>query len=95
LLALRHRHVLPLIKNGFTQAKAELLGRRREKEGISIVWRTIDNDSVQIITNFADTSMPMPKIEGDIIWNSERSPTSDVLRPQQIIVAVDAPGVSP
>lgn len=95
LLALRHRHVVPLIKTGFTQAKAELLGRGREKGGISAVWRTIDDDSLQIITNFADTSMPMPKIEGDIIWNSERSPMSDVLRPQQIIVAVDAPGASP
>ena len=94
LLALRDQHVVPLIKNGFTQAKAELLGRGREKEGINIVWRTIDDDGLQIITNFADTSMPMPKIEGDIIWNSERSPKSDVLRPQQIIVAVDSPGAS-
>jgi len=95
LLTLRHRHVVPLIKEGFTRAKAELLGRGRMKKGLNVIWHTEEDDSLQIVASFAESSLPMPKIEGTVIWNSERAPITEVLRPQQIVMAVDPPGVNP
>src|SRR4051794_26714940 len=72
LMTLRHQHVVPLIKEGFTRAKAELFGRGLSKEGLNVIWHTDEDNSLQVITSFADTSLPMPKIEGSVIWNSER-----------------------
>ena len=95
LLTLRQRHVVPLVKEGFTQARAELLGRGRAKQGLNVIWRTEEDDSLQIITSFADANLPMPKIEGSIIWNSDRGPQADLLRPHQIVVAVDPLGATP
>lgn len=95
LLTLRQRHVVPLIKEGFTRAKAELFGRARgSKEGLNVIWHTEFESSLQIVTSFADTPLPMPKIDGNVIWNSERGPLAKSLRPHQIVVAVDPPGVT-
>jgi maltooligosyltrehalose trehalohydrolase len=95
LLALRHRHVVPLIKEGFTRTKAELLGRGRTKDGLSVIWHTEEDNSLHIITSFAERSLPMPKIEGTVIWNSDRGSLGSSLRPHQILVAVDPPGIIP
>ena len=41
LLSVRHCRIIPLIKEGFVQAKAELLGRARApKEGLNVTWWT-------------------------------------------------------
>ena len=95
LLTLRQRHVVPLIKQGFTRAKAELLGRGRVKEGLNVIWHTEEDDGLQIITSFADHSLPMPKIEGSIIWNSEGGPLAEVLRPHQILVTINSASFTP
>jgi maltooligosyltrehalose trehalohydrolase len=95
LLTLRHQHVVPLIKKGFTRAKAEFLGGGRSKEGLNVIWHTDEDNSLQVITSFADTSLPMPKIEGSVIWNSERGTPGEVLRSHQIVVAIDPQRLSP
>jgi hypothetical protein len=92
---LRHQHVVPLIKKGFTRAKAEFLGGGRSKEGLNVIWHTDEDNSLQVITSFADTSLPMPKIEGSVIWNSERGTPGEVLRSHQIVVAIDPQRLSP
>jgi maltooligosyltrehalose trehalohydrolase len=89
LLKLRHQKVVPLIKEGFARASSELFGRTRTKEeGLNIIWHTEKEKSLQIITSFAETSLPMPRIEGNVIWNSERGPLISSLRLHQILVAV-------
>ena len=54
---------------------------------MNVIWHTEEDDGLQIITSFADHSLPMPKIEGTVIWNSEGGPVN-VLRPHQIVVAI-------
>ena len=89
LLAIRHRQVVPLIKEGFARAQAETFGRSRTAmESINVIWHTQEENSLQIISSFADNSVPMPKIEGNVIWNSERGPVIPLLRPHQIVVAI-------
>ena len=89
LLAIRHRQVVPLIKEGFARAHAETFGRSRTAmESINVIWHTQEENSLQIISSFADNSVPMPKIEGNVIWNSERGPVIASLRPHQIVVAI-------
>ena len=89
LLAIRHRQVVPLIKEGFARAHAETFGRSRTAmESINVIWHTQKENSLQIISSFADNSVPMPKIEGNVIWNSERGPVIASLRPHQIVVAI-------
>jgi maltooligosyltrehalose trehalohydrolase len=95
LMTLRHQHVVPLIKEGFTRAKAELFGRGLSKEGLNVIWHTDEDNSLQVITSFADTSLPMPKIEGSVIWNSECGAPEEFLRPHQIVVARDPQRLSP
>jgi maltooligosyltrehalose trehalohydrolase len=87
LLALRQREIVPLIKEGFASAKAELLGPGRSKEALNVVWRTDRNTSLQIITSFSEKAMAMPTVEGSILWGSERS-ASAYLRPHQIMVSI-------
>ena len=88
LLSVRHRRIIPLIKEGFVQAKAELLGRARApKEGLNVTWWTEERSGLQIITSFAPAALPMPKIDGTVVWNSERTLSSN-LQPRQTVVAV-------
>ena len=92
LLKLRHDKIVPLIKQGFVNASAELVGgSRHAREGIAAVWRTAQGDQLQMITHFGATDMPMPLIEGDMIWNSNSPEPGRVLRPQQVIVALKRP----
>jgi len=95
LIALRRQHIVPLIKDGFAQANAKLLGRGSAKEGLNVIWRTEKDDSLQIIASFAEHSLQMPKLDGALIWNSEGGSLTEILRPHQIVVAVDPPGVTP
>jgi maltooligosyltrehalose trehalohydrolase len=89
LLAIRHRQVVPLIGEGFARAHAEMFGRSRTAtEGLNVIWHTQEGNSLQIITSFAPASVPMPKIEGNVIWNSERGPLTPSLLQHQIVVAI-------
>jgi maltooligosyltrehalose trehalohydrolase len=88
LLSVRHRRIIPLIKEGLVQAKAELLGRARApKEGLNVTWWTEEGSGLQIITSCAPAALPMPKIDGTVVWNSERTLSSN-LQPRQTVVAV-------
>ena len=81
--------MVPLIGEGFARAHAELFGRSRTAtEGLNVIWRTQEGNSLQIITSFAPASVPMPKIEGNVIWNSERGPLTPSLLQHQIVVAI-------
>jgi maltooligosyltrehalose trehalohydrolase len=86
LLSIRQHRIVPLIKDGFTDAKAELLGRSKKTGGLDVRWRTTSGEELPIIANFGTDDLPMPNVMiGQVLWSSE--PRADrVLRPDQIYV---------
>jgi maltooligosyltrehalose trehalohydrolase len=86
LLSVRQQKIVPMIKDRFIAAKAELLGTSLDTGGVNVRWRTAKGDQLQIIANFAaeDVAMPKDKI-GNIVWASS-SPSDEVVRPDQIVV---------
>ena len=86
LLTLRQQKIVPLIKDGFVAAKAELLGGSKQTGGVDVRWQTVKGDELQIIANFSAKDLQVPTVAiGELIWASmpveEKS-----LRPDQIIV---------
>ena len=78
--------MVPLIKEGFIRAKADLLGRARTApQGISVVWKTARDNRLQIIANFGSTHLPLPEIGGDVVWASQNVQRPN-LGPHQIVV---------
>jgi maltooligosyltrehalose trehalohydrolase len=89
LLKVREDRIVPLIKEGFARARSELLARpRAAPEGLNVIWETPQGNRLQIVTSFAKSGLPMPAIEGEVIWNTERSELTESLRPQQTIVVI-------
>jgi maltooligosyltrehalose trehalohydrolase len=91
LLQLRERHVVPLIKEGFIKAKAELLGNESAPEGINVIWTTALGNHLQIAMSFGGPRLPMPLLVGDVIHNGDGAQESSDLCPQQIIAARSPP----
>ena len=86
LLILRQQRLVPLIKDRFVAAKAELLGSSESTGGFSVRWRTAKGDELQIIANFGGDDVPIPKsVVGNLVWASS-SPDEFVVRPDQIYV---------
>jgi maltooligosyltrehalose trehalohydrolase len=86
LLTVRQQKIIPLIKDRFIAAKAELLGTSKQTGGVNVRWRTAKGDELQIIANFASEDVPMPQTKiGNIVWASN-SPSTDAVRPEQIIL---------
>ncbi|WP_407158642.1 malto-oligosyltrehalose trehalohydrolase [Bradyrhizobium sp. STM 3557] len=86
LLRLRREKIVPLIKRGFTAAKADLLGTSDASGGIDVRWRTAQGDVLQIVANFSDRGLSMPPlIEGETLW-PQQSVKQDMLAPACIIV---------
>jgi maltooligosyltrehalose trehalohydrolase len=86
LLRLRREKIVPLIKRGFTAAKADLLGTSDASGGIDVRWQTAKHDHLQIVANFSDGDLPMPTlIDGKTLWPQEAA-RQDMLPPARIIV---------
>ena len=86
LLTVRQQKIVPMIKDSFIGAKAELLDTSKVTGGVNVRWRTAKGDELQIIANFAAEDVAMPKVKvGNIVWAST-SPSDEVVRPDQIIV---------
>lgn len=88
LLILRQANVVPLIKERFVNAKAELLGDSRKTGGLNVRWHTAEGSRLQIITSFAQASLRMPTLGGCVLWDSEGSPVGGELRPHQTVVTI-------
>jgi maltooligosyltrehalose trehalohydrolase len=86
LLSIREQRIVPLIKDGFTAAKADLLGSSKKTGGLDVRWRTHSGEELQIIANFSGDDLEMPNVTvGHVLWAS--GPRDDkVLRPDQIYV---------
>ncbi|UFW49041.1 MULTISPECIES: malto-oligosyltrehalose trehalohydrolase [Bradyrhizobium] len=87
LLAIRREKVVPLLKAGFKAARAELLGAKRNPGGLNVIWRSANNDLLQIVTNFSGQPLPRPPlIEGEYLWGSDPARGHLYLHPTEIIV---------
>jgi maltooligosyltrehalose trehalohydrolase len=87
LLKTRHEKIVPMIKDGFVQAKAELLGTPEVCGGLNLHWRTANGDALQIVTNFSAQALARPPlIEGEALWGSEPVGGHLYLHPAEIIV---------
>ncbi len=90
LLRVRRDRIVPLIKQGFTAAKADLLGSRDATGGLDVRWQTASGDVLQIVANFSDGDLSMPAlIDGETLWPPEVT-KQDVLAPADIVVRLHA-----
>jgi len=65
-----------------------LFGTDGRTGGIAVGWQTASGDNLQIVANFADHELAMPKlIPGETMWRS-RTPHSEALLPADILVRV-------
>jgi maltooligosyltrehalose trehalohydrolase len=87
-LKLRRHQIVPLIEQGFVSARRQLFGTDGRTGGIAVGWQTASGDNLQIVANFADHELAMPKlIPGETKWRS-RTPHSEALLPADILVRV-------
>jgi maltooligosyltrehalose trehalohydrolase len=86
LLRIRRDRIVPLIKQGFTAATADLLGTSDAAGGLDVRWKTASGDTLQIVANLSDGVLPMPAlIDGDTLWPLQ-AVKQDVLAPADIVV---------
>jgi maltooligosyltrehalose trehalohydrolase len=86
LLRIRRLRIVPLIKQGFVAAKADLIGASDASGGLDVRWRTAKGDILQIVANLSDAELPMPTlIDGETLW-PERAAKEDTLPPTRILV---------
>jgi maltooligosyltrehalose trehalohydrolase len=93
LLKIRREKILPLIQSGFVKAKAELLRASEAKSGgINVVWRTVNGEALQIVTNFSPEALPLPAlITGETLWGAAAQTSGHHdLSPMQVIVRCGA-----
>jgi maltooligosyltrehalose trehalohydrolase len=84
LLAIRRDKIVPLIKEGLVQSKAELLPAAGSQGGLDLYWRTDSGALLQMVANFsAQTLTRPPLINGETLWGGS---LDDDLRPAEIIV---------
>jgi maltooligosyltrehalose trehalohydrolase len=86
LLRIRREKIVPLIEAGFVSAERTLLGKSSCTGGLDIRWKTASGDTLQIVANFGQLEIPMPKlIEGENLWQSGRA-NGEALLPASILV---------
>jgi len=86
LLRIRREKIVPLIEAGIVSAERGLLGDSLRMGGLDVRWRTGAGDMLQIVTNFAEQDLPMPRlVDGDTLWQL-RSANEGVILPSDIIV---------
>ena len=96
LLRLRKEKIIPLIKEGFVSAKAELLPRARSTSNVlSATWRTAAGQVLQIVSNFGTSDQSVPALQGDVLWSSNKALPTTKLRPAQIVVVLGRAQASP
>lgn len=68
LLTIRREKIVPLIKRGFVSAQRKLLGDPGSG-GIDVRWQTTRGDILQIVANFSDHPLPLPKmVAAECLW---------------------------
>ena len=86
LLKIRRDNIMPLIRQGFVAAKADLIGADDATGGLDVRWQTSKGDVLQIVANFSGGDLPMPSlIDGETLWPPQTA-NHDVLPPACIIV---------
>jgi len=89
LLQIRHDRIVPLIKQGIVEAKADLIGADANG-GLDARWQTGKGDVLQIIANFSDEELPTPTlIDGKTLWPPGMA-KRDVLPPAGVMVRLDS-----
>jgi len=88
LIQIRQQKVVPLLKQGFVKAEAELFGERKAKSAVNVRWHTGAGDQLQIVTSFGEARLPMPPVNGKGIWDSDGGHRMPGLRPHQLVVAL-------
>jgi maltooligosyltrehalose trehalohydrolase len=87
LLSIRSRKIVPLIKDGFASAKAELLSATGKNGGLNAQWKTTSGETLQIVTNFSSRAIPRPPlIAGEKLWGDDPGGGSLYLHPADIFV---------
>jgi maltooligosyltrehalose trehalohydrolase len=87
LLELRRDKIVPLIKDGFVEAKAELLGNEDTSGGINVRWHTAKGDVLQIVASFSTQALPRPPlIDDEVLWGTKPGGAHLYLHPAEIIV---------
>ena len=91
LLTIRREKIVPLIEQGFASAHRELLGDHPRQGGIDVRWQTEKGDTLQIVANFADRPLPMPKlVAGECLWRGGPA-QEQALLPGDIIARLGRP----
>jgi maltooligosyltrehalose trehalohydrolase len=86
LLTIRRNKIVPMIKDGFVAAKAQLFGKRGAEQAIDVRWQTSLGDELQLVANFSNDALPIPPLsEGEPLWPPAAPAPENVLRPWQII----------
>jgi maltooligosyltrehalose trehalohydrolase len=88
LIQMRQQKVVPLLKQGFVKAEAELFGERKAKSAVNVRWQTGAGDQLQIVTSFGEARLPMPPVNGKVIWDSDGGHRMPGLRPHQLVAAL-------
>lgn len=88
LLQIRREKIVPLVKDGFVRAKAELLGSEKGKiGGLNVQWMTAKGDALQIVTNFSKHAILRPSLfVGEALWGAKAEDGHLYLHPADIIV---------
>lgn len=85
LLAIRHKAIVPMIKDGFVKASVELLGDPGAKRGLDVRWQTATRDELQLIANFSDESLAIPTLDqAETLW--PMPPAEKLVNPWQVVV---------
>jgi maltooligosyltrehalose trehalohydrolase len=86
LLRIGREKIVPLIEAGFVSAERTLVGRSSCTGRLDIRWKTASGDTLQIVANFGELEIPLPKlIEGENLWQSGLA-NWEALLPDSILV---------
>lgn len=93
LLTIRRKKIVPLIKQGFRDASAELLGPQDGRPGgLHIRWISTGGEVLQIVANFSNQAVLRPTlIEGETLWGSESALGHLYLHSADILVRLGRP----
>jgi maltooligosyltrehalose trehalohydrolase len=84
LLSIRREKIVPMIRDRFVRASAELLGREGAG-GVNVRWQTALGDDLQLIASFSDETLPLPPPdEAETLWPPDAPETH--LLPWQVVV---------
>ena len=97
LLKTRGEMIVPLIKEGIFEARADMLGPIDGKAGgINVQWHTAKNKVLQIAANFSSQPLPRPPlVDGETLWGADSISGHLDLQPAGIVVRLGRSGARP